>query len=145
MLPWRMRARKPRVPGESVQPVGKPCSRSASRRSGVEISPVAGNQIAGGEGLPTPEPARRGGIASTVLARVLQEAGEPARAPSLTESALASLLELGQEDAAVPVRALARRAGMSAPSSTARQGAYTDSRPCLAFQLDGIGLPEPTV
>lgn len=49
----------------SVQPGGKPCNRSASQMSGVTILCSAGTQMAGGEGIPNPEPLFRVGTAST--------------------------------------------------------------------------------
>src|ERR1043165_1418850 len=49
----------------SVQSAGRPCSRSASRMSGVPISSVAEFQIPGGEGIPTAEPPFSVGTAST--------------------------------------------------------------------------------
>ena len=58
------RARRP----AAVQSGSKPCSRSASRISGVPILP-SGIQIAGGEGIPIVEPPFSVGTASTAQPR----------------------------------------------------------------------------
>ncbi len=55
----------------AVQSMGKPWSRSASRMSGVTISPVSRNHIAGGDGIPTVDPPFSVGTASTAQPRPL--------------------------------------------------------------------------